>query len=95
MIRTLDQTTLMAYRDNASDIALSVKTEMSEAEKNGKPVIVAVETSQSSESAISFYEKGRSQMMRELGAVGETLGSSASYAGYAVHDYESWVRLKE
>ncbi|WP_052487049.1 hypothetical protein [Gordoniibacillus kamchatkensis] len=95
MIRQLDQTTLMAYRDNASDIVSSIKTELGEAERNGKPVIIAVETVPSSEGFITFYGKGRSQMMRELGTVSEMLESSGSYAGIAIHDYESWARLRE
>lgn len=95
MIRKLDQTTLMAYRDNASDIISSITNELGEADKNGKPIIVAVETLQSFEDHITFYDKGRSQMMRELSTVGETLRSSASFAGYAIHDYDGWSHLKE
>ncbi|MDB5055827.1 MAG: hypothetical protein JWM44_3877 [Bacilli bacterium] len=96
MIRKLDQSTLMAYRDNAPDIISSIKNELNEAEKNAKPVIVAVETLQSSEGPISFYEKGKTQMMRELSKVVETLSSSrTSFAGYAVHDYAGWSSLRE
>jgi hypothetical protein len=95
MIRKLDQSTLMAYRDNASDIISSVTNELNDAEKNAKPVIVAVETVQGSEGPISFYEKGKTQMMRELSTVVETLSTSASFAGYAVHDYAGWSSLKE
>ncbi len=73
MIRTLDQTTLMAYRDNAADIINSVSVEMNEAEKSGKPLIVAVETLPSSEGPITFYNKGRAAMMKELGIVNDTL----------------------
>jgi hypothetical protein len=94
MIHKLDQSTLMAYRDNAADIISSITIELAEAEKNGKPVIVAVETLQSSEGPISYYEKGRSQMMRDLSTVDETLRSRTPYAGYAFHDYDGWNRLK-
>lgn len=95
MIRTLDQTTLMAYRDNASDIVASIATELGEADKNGKPVIVAVETLQSPESFITFYDKGRSRMLKELGTVENTLNNHASFTGYAVHDYLGWSSLKQ
>ncbi|MBD0384206.1 hypothetical protein [Paenibacillus sedimenti] len=95
MIRKLDQVTLMAYRDHASDIISSIATEMEEAERNGKPAIVAVETLPSSDATISYFEKGKFQMMRDLSTVGESLGNRASFAGYAVHDYDGWIRLKE
>jgi len=95
MIRKLDQSTLMAYRDNVTDISSSVATELGEAEQNGKPLVIAVETLQSSESFISYYEKGKSQMMRDLSALGEILQGRTSFAGIAVHDYDGWSRLKE
>ncbi|WP_141334009.1 MULTISPECIES: hypothetical protein [unclassified Paenibacillus] len=95
MIGKLDQTTLMAYRDNAADIISSIATELGEAERNGKSVIVAVETLPSSEGPISYFDKGSLQMMRELGTVGEALISRAPFTGYAVHDYDGWSRLKE
>lgn len=95
MIRELDQTTLMAYRDNAADILGSISNELGEAEKYGKPVIVAVETLPNADSSISYYAKGRRQMMQDLGTVGEKLGSRVPYAGYAVHDFDGWSRLKD
>jgi hypothetical protein len=95
MIRKLDQITLMAYRDNAADILSSISTKLDEAEKNGKPVIVSVETLRSSEGPISFYEKGRRQMMQELGTVIGTLNNRVPFAGYAVHDFFGWSSLRE
>jgi hypothetical protein len=95
MIRELDQTTLMAYRDNSNDILSSVAKEMDEAEKDGKSIIVAVETKQSNDGTITFHDKGQTLMMQELGKVVDTLQSRASFVGYAIHDYESLITLKK
>jgi hypothetical protein len=95
MIRTLDQTTLMAYRDTPADIISSVTTGLDEAENNGKSVIVAVETLPSTEGPITFYNKGKKQMMQDLGTVTDTLKGRVPFAGYAVHDFAGWERLKD
>jgi hypothetical protein len=95
MIRELDLTTLMAYRDNSNDILSSVSQEMDEAEKDGKSIIVSVETKPSKEGPITFYDKGQTIMMQELGKVVNTLQSRAPFVGYAIHDYESWITLKK
>ncbi|WP_248926016.1 hypothetical protein [Paenibacillus hamazuiensis] len=95
MIRKLDQTTLMAYRDNVPDIISSITTELKEAERNGKPVIVAVETLPSEDLSISYFHKTKAQLTSDLGEVEKQLGGSASYAGYAIHDADGWTGLKE
>lgn len=95
MIHKLDQVTLMAYIDNAQGIIKAVSNELDEAEKAGTPVIVGVETFNNYEPNSSFYAKGRTQMMSELNTVVQTLSSKSSFAGYAVHEYESWASLKE
>ncbi|MDF2962786.1 MAG: hypothetical protein K0S39_4521 [Paenibacillus sp.] len=94
MIEELDQTTLMAYRDNSNDILSSVANEMDEAEKYGKSIIVSVETKPSNEGPITFYDKGQTLMMQELGRVVNALQNRASFVGYAIHEYESWITLK-
>jgi hypothetical protein len=95
MIRELDQITLMAYRDNSADILSSIENEMNEAEQNGKPIVVAVETKPSGEGPITFYNKGQAQMMQELGKVVNTLQSRTPFTGYAIHEYDSWITMKE
>ncbi|MCU6792366.1 hypothetical protein OB236_09520 [Paenibacillus sp. WQ 127069] len=95
MIRRLDQISLMAYIDNAEDIIKSVSNELVEAEKASKPVIIGVETLNNNEEHSSFYAKGRSQMQSELNTVIRTLSSKSSFAGYAIHEYESWTSLKD
>ncbi|WP_082129773.1 hypothetical protein [Aneurinibacillus tyrosinisolvens] len=95
MFGKLDQVTLMAYIDNAQGIIQACSTPLDEAAKNGKPVIVAVETMNNDEENSSFYAKGKASMMRELDTVNRTLSSSLSFSGEAIHNYESWSALKE
>jgi hypothetical protein len=95
IIRELDQTTLMAYRDNSIDILSSIENEMNEAQQNGKTVIVAVETKPSNEGPITFFTKGQSQMFQELGKVVNALQNRPAFSGYAIHDYDTWRALKE
>jgi hypothetical protein len=95
MMGHLDQVTLMAYFDNAKNIIKSVSNVLDEAEKNGTPVIIGVDTFNNSEIGSSFYSKGRYQMQNELNTVVQNLSSKSSFAGYSVHDYESWSTLKE
>jgi hypothetical protein len=95
IIRELDQTTLMAYRDNSTDILSSIENEMNEAQQNGKTIIVAVETNPSNEGPITFYTKGQLLMFQELGKVVNALKNRPPFAGYAIHDYDSWRALKE
>lgn len=95
MIRQLDQTTLMAYRDTSEDIFSSIMTELDQAERNGKSVIIAVETNPSSEGPITFFTKGQAVMMQELDKLTSLLHKRSSFSGWAIHDYDSWIRLKE
>ncbi|WCK53215.1 hypothetical protein PP175_17640 [Aneurinibacillus sp. Ricciae_BoGa-3] len=95
MCGKLDQVTLMAYVDNAQGIIQASSISLSEAEKAGKPVIVAVETMNSSEPNISFYSKGKNKMMSELEKVKSALSSNTSFSGIAIHHYESWSSLRD
>jgi hypothetical protein len=95
MIRQLDQTTLMAYRDTSEEILSSIMTEMDQADRDGKSVIIAVETKPSNEGPITFYTKGQAVMMQELGNVTDMLQKRPSFSGWAIHEYDSWIHLKE
>ncbi|TNJ65688.1 hypothetical protein FE784_13615 [Paenibacillus hemerocallicola] len=89
----LDQITLMAYIDNAPDIVKAVTKELNEAA--GKPVIIGMETMDNDEANTSFYALGRSQLTGELNTVVQALSGHPSYAGYAIHEYDSWVMLRD
>jgi hypothetical protein len=95
MCGKLDQITLMAYVDNTQGIVQACSIPLNEAEKAGKPVIVAVETMNNGEQNSSFYLKGRTKMMSELNTVKGTLSSNPSFLGDAIHHYESWSTLRE
>lgn len=94
MMRELDQTTIMAYRDNAQAILNSAATELSEAKQLGKPALIAVETSDTSNPDISFYSQGSEKMMSALTAIANNLSTNPSYVGYVIHKLRSWRALK-
>ena len=89
----LDQIALMAYIDNAQGVIKAVEKELHQAA--GKPVIIGMETMNNNEANTSFYAKGRSQLMSELNTVVQTLSGHPSYGGYAIHEYDSWVSLRD
>ncbi|MDF2662330.1 MAG: amidase [Paenibacillus sp.] len=95
LIRQLDQTTLMAYRNSTENILTSVSKELDEAEKAGKPVIVGVETLNNYEPDTSFYDKGRAELNAALSTVVAASAGKASFAGYAVHEFSSWLTLRD
>lgn len=92
LIRRMDEVTLMAYLDNARDIAASVQTELIEADQAGVPVLVAVDTVDSGEPG-SFYGKGEARMMQELAALPEKLAGHPSFQGVSVHEWDSWLKM--
>lgn len=94
LIRQLDQTTLMAYRNSSDPILTSVSKELDEAEKAGKPIIIGVETLNNYEPDTSFYDKGRAELNAALSTVIAASTGKASFAGYAVHEFSSWLTLR-
>ncbi|MCQ4088213.1 hypothetical protein [Saccharibacillus sp. JS10] len=96
MIDRFDGVTIMAYRDSGAQIIEVAKTQLAEAEKLGKPLRIAVETNPSSETPqVTFYEEGAPFLNSQLETVRQALGSSPSFAGFAVHDYEGWKKLQK
>jgi len=93
-IRRVDQVTLMAYLDNAKGIIESVRQELTEADRAGTPVLVAVETVDNGEFGTSFYDKGQQTMMSELNTMIQTLSGYSSFKGYSVHEWDSWMKMK-
>jgi hypothetical protein len=94
MISKYDQVTLMAYRDFAlgtDGILDIVKNEIAEANQLGKSIIVGVNIIRDPEGdMVSFAEEGRAEMERQISLVYSGLQGNASFAGHAVHDYNSW-----
>ncbi|WP_126426988.1 hypothetical protein [Brevibacillus marinus] len=99
MIRQLDHTTLMAFRDHAEGrggIVDMVSNEIQYADQIGKTIIVAVEMKKSLEADyVSFYEEGKGEMRRQINLAEQHLAPYAAYGGWAVHAYEYWKHAKE
>jgi hypothetical protein len=93
IIDHFDTTTLMAYRDNTTEITGVSSNELNEAEALHKPFLLSVETLQNPDSFITFYGKGKKKLNKEMGDLNEKLKNLKSYKGYAVHEFSSWNKL--
>lgn len=95
MIGKFDHVTLMAYRNMAASkdgIVEHVKHELKAAKALNKKVVVGVNIRQTSEAEkVTFAKKGKAEMERQLKIADALLRPYSSYAGQAVHDYESWT----
>lgn len=89
MIRRTDAITVMAYRDQGSDVIDVARREVRLAGRAGKPVTVGVETSDVAPEQVTFFEEGRTALELALAEVRAELGSHAGFGGVAVHDSES------
>ena len=94
VIANTDSVTIMAYRDDSSFIIDVVKNEIAMAGKNGKAIVVGVETGETSEGDnISFFEEGESAMQQELSAVQAYYMNTPGFNGTAVHHVGSWMTM--
>lgn len=98
LLEKVDSVVIMDYRNVAlgnNGIVANAKTILKEASTLKKNVIVAVETAPSSEGAFTtFYSLSTGAMKTELKKAEEQLSPYPSYAGYAIHNYESWTALE-
>ncbi|WP_067473390.1 hypothetical protein [Actinomadura hibisca] len=92
-----DAVTVMSYRDTATgpDSLLAVGTDMlTRADRAGRPVHLGAETTPLPTcSACTFHEQGAHTMATTLSEVDAAAADHPSYAGIAVHDYNSWTTL--
>ncbi|KNB74420.1 copper amine oxidase [Brevibacillus reuszeri] len=97
LLEKVDSVVIMDYRNAAlgnDGIVANAKTILKEASTLKKNVIVAVETAPTSEGAFTtFYSLSTGAMKAELKKAEEQLSQYPSYAGYAIHNYESWTAL--
>ncbi len=97
LIRTVDEITLMAYRNYASGdggmIEIS-QNEMEWANQEKKKVLIAIETLPLPEDYISFSELGKEKMEAELDSLKTFYLSDQAFQGIAIHHLESWKALK-
>ncbi|WP_142393196.1 amidase [Alkalicoccus urumqiensis] len=95
VISKADGVTLMSYRDSADVITELIRQELIYGEKHGTPITAGVETMASAEGAyLTFYEEGEAYMNQELEKLHGQNGSSAAFAGHAVHHVGSWRTMK-
>lgn len=94
----VDAVTVMSYRDTATgpNSMVDVGTDMlARGQAVGKPVRLAAETQQLVDCPYcTFYEEGKRSMTRTLGKVDTAVAAYSSYAGIAIHHYDSWRVLK-
>lgn len=99
MIRQFDHVTLMAYRNKAVEddgILAHVRSELKTAAAWNKTVLVGVSINATDEGdKVSFAEKGKAEMQRQLSITDAHLRPFASYGGHAIHDYASWKAAKD
>lgn len=92
MVSQFDYLAIMAYRDTAGRSYELSRTTLSEADRQGKQVWVGVELGESTEGpGVSFHKQPLASLTREMKQLEKLGGQHASFAGVAVHSYESWI----
>ncbi|MGZ7443832.1 hypothetical protein [Paenibacillus sp. TH7-28] len=91
MVSQFDYLAIMAYRDKAGRSYELSRTTLSEADRQGKQVWVGVELGESTEGpGVSFHKQPLASLTLEIKQLEKLGGQHASFAGVAVHSYESW-----
>ena len=97
LISVFDHVTVLAYRNQADTehgIIQLAQKELEIADKLGKQVLVAVNTKEMpGEAHTTFYGYGKERMNQTLQQLSGALGSHASFAGLAVHDFRHWENM--
>jgi hypothetical protein len=84
---------VMAYRDRADDVQALAAPLLARAERRGRPVIVAVETTCIDPRRVTFCGQTAGQLGLALDHIALGLHASPAFAGLAVHKYASWATL--
>ncbi|WDV96530.1 copper amine oxidase N-terminal domain-containing protein [Brevibacillus parabrevis] len=99
MLEKADAVVIMDYRNSAlgnDGIIANAQPILREAGTLGKQVIVGIETAPSAEGAhTTFHSLPTHVLKTELQLAKEKLAQHASYAGFAIHDYNHWTKLKQ
>lgn len=96
MIRQFDTLAIMAYRDQMTGpngILSLIESEMEDADRMGKKMLVAVNLKHMDEDHTTFAEEGTDEMEKQLELLPQHLEQHPSYAGVAIHDYRYWKEL--
>lgn len=94
VIDATDGVGLMDYRDTAERIINDASNELTYADRQGKPVVVGVETLCIEPTWITFCEEGSDYMDDVLHSVESELKSYSSYQGIAIHHFDSYRILQ-
>lgn len=98
IIKTVDEITIMAYRNHAigeSGIIEISQNEIEWADKEKIKLIIAVETAPLPESYTSFNGTSIEEMNAELDIVKKFYRKNISFSGVALHHLVSWKDLKQ
>lgn len=93
-----DYAAIMDYRNAAegSDSIISlVQEELDYADKIGKKVMIGVETLKTTPAKVTFYGKGNSYFEKQLDLAQKSLLRHPSFAGFVIHNLNSYHRLVE
>lgn len=101
-LERVDRAVVMAYRDYTGTcggaplpdgVVWNARDEVAQASDAGKEVIVAVETKCGEPDKVSFWEEGLPELEKVLAATECAFAGQPSFAGVAIHQYDSFRRL--
>jgi uncharacterized protein YeaC (DUF1315 family) len=100
MLEIVDYATLMSYRDTATATIQIAEHEIEVGNHLGKPIWVGCETldifgTSQGPRSITFYEEGSVYMEEQLAQVSDHFSKELSFAGLAIHYYDSYRKLPE
>ena len=90
MAQHTHQLVVMAYRNTAAAVVSVAASEIQDGAKVGRPVVVAVDTTDSG-ATTSLFGQTQPQVQSALSAIAAQLGGAPGFGGWAVNDYASWV----
>jgi hypothetical protein len=85
---------VMAYRNRAPEVTSLAAPILAEAAKQGRPVLVAVETTCVDPPQVTFCGQPAGRFRAALEEIALGLQGSPAFAGLAVHKYASWATLE-
>ncbi|GIO33475.1 MULTISPECIES: copper amine oxidase N-terminal domain-containing protein [Paenibacillus] len=98
LLEKFDCLVIMNYRNHAlgsNGIVDNAQAMLREASTLKKKVVIAVETVKSAEGPrVSFFSMSSQTMEKELQSAHNQLAHYASYGGFAIHDFKSWLDMK-
>jgi len=91
--RIFDYVAIMDYRDHAlgrDGIVSHAQDEIAFADRIGRKVVIGVETLRTTPPKVTFYEEGSNALERELTLTTEAFRDRPSFAGFAIHHWETY-----